>query len=833
MPFSIPFAGGSLPLFSSRPSRWSRYEPFSFTSRTSTRFTTLAPRSSALRHAAFARSRGGGPYGSHNLLLGLSMLSMLPLALDIMYRNPRAVHGTGTRQMSIAVDEILAREAEAEEEAAFQSIEHEPVRSQTLDEDYQGAPDALHSSSAAADGSKADWKHSHRSIPSALPAAVSSSPDPSCHIVEIASSMRSAKTTASGRTRLNVTRKMADTLVNRTTHLSKELRRQCEEGLPLETQIETAQLLLAGLRGIVRVNQERQRDPLYRVKPNVVVQAIKGLLGVLVQLQGVDAPAFRALQEQLIAFMREPSRADRIGHNGKSTGGLPSVALRHIARKALQLGALQLQVESLRHLLALSTASCESEHEAANLLYETAVSIPDLIRSGWLQTPDTHGQQPSTSAEATLAYARCLDLLETREIGNGAVMSGILILALQMSAADLDNTLSGTEGLFDTCNAGGELVKRTRSLLNGLISGLTAPMSHSSLPSGTLVTLLRDRQSLSLLLQFAYRHLQSWTASEQVYSLLQMHHPPRQLPEARKFSKMSVEAADEALAAAQGDAEAWVDIESEHLRAATLLRQPGTAVAYISAQLFKHLAVLTSPDGTSIALEEYTSAAEIAERQVELLLRLPAISRTAISAVLSHWTVTSQFNHVLLFVNRFLGLRTDLREREVDCVRLLEALDSRKYGLAEDEDGQDAMQQQAEALLAAREAAAQLTATPHIWVNLLNAARKYGNISLCEKLWLAACEDESTPRKKPWVLPAAAYTVMLRLYEAEARLENLAAIRSGTWRKMHKSGKYRISYMPFAARLRVVRQPLQPAPSQTPDTKKPALHGCIRRALDL
>lgn len=87
---------------------------------------------------------------------------------------------------------------------------------------------------------------------------------------------------------------------------------------------------------------------------------------------------------------------------------------------------------------------------------------------------------------------------------------------------------------------------------------------------------------------------------------------------------------------------------------------------------------------------------------------------------------------------------------------------------------------------------------------MLNGASKYGNPSLTEKIWLAACEEETyradradwrggpralyeregdrsastgckeAPGDQVWSLPVAAYTCMLQTYAEEARKENVA-----------------------------------------------------------
>lgn len=56
-----------------------------------------------------------------------------------------------------------------------------------------------------------------------------------------------------------------------------------------------------------------------------------------------------------------------------------------------------------------------------------------------------------------------------------------------------------------------------------------------------------------------------------------------------------------------------------------------------------------------------------------------------------------------------------------------------------------------------------------IMVVLMNAAAKIGNTSIAEKCWLVACQLEET--RSVWRLPVAAYTIMLQVYEAEARKE--------------------------------------------------------------
>jgi hypothetical protein len=62
---------------------------------------------------------------------------------------------------------------------------------------------------------------------------------------------------------------------------------------------------------------------------------------------------------------------------------------------------------------------------------------------------------------------------------------------------------------------------------------------------------------------------------------------------------------------------------------------------------------------------------------------------------------------------------------------------------------------------------------PHFFTAILNALRKSGKTGLTERVWLLAKQAEriswTADNISPWLLPVAAYTIMLQCYAAEAR----------------------------------------------------------------
>jgi hypothetical protein len=419
-------------------------------------------------------------------------------------------------------------------------------------------------------------------------------------------------------------------------------------------------------------------------------------------------------------------------------------------------------------------------------------------------------------------------------VNDSVVLSGMLRLCLQLPAPPTDataaqaippNGLGVTEeeqaGLLERIRQHHALVERTHGVLVHLLEQVINQSSDNLEPSRqrivyssrrlqwrlqrvhategseiqqaslvkattTITTLLSNRNALALLLQYAFAHLHSWQIGEQVYAFLRNAHAARQLPrQSQKARRIDSAERGADLEAVRDDARDWVEIEALRLRAATLSRRPKDELEGIVAALFEYIVRIRSPAEEAERRRDQ-SEEEKAVGYVETLLHMAEVPSRTINAILSYWTTTSRFSHTLLFTNRFLSLRGQLRDYDKIFAR---SLGSQESAQEEHKEPEEAYREEPDEIIQARDTYARLTKTPHIWVSLLKAAWKYGNISLCEKLWLAACEDEveAVTRQRPWSLPVAAYTMMLRVYEGEARRENRVLVRDGCWQGVHRS----------------------------------------------
>lgn len=89
--------------------------------------------------------------------------------------------------------------------------------------------------------------------------------------------------------------------------------------------------------------------------------------------------------------------------------------------------------------------------------------------------------------------------------------------------------------------------------------------------------------------------------------------------------------------------------------------------------------------------------------------------------------------------------------------------------------------------------------SPELLVVLLNAARRMGNISLTERIWQVATEEEGFSQaleegqeSQRWLLPQEAYTIMLQAYRDEARAEVMRRRRRARTQKALDEGEQRL-----------------------------------------
>lgn len=308
--------------------------------------------------------------------------------------------------------------------------------------------------------------------------------------------------------------------------------------------------------------------------------------------------------------------------------------------------------------------------------------------------------------------------------------------------------------------------------------------ARSSLDSPVVEVITQDMDCLILLLRYAYQHLRSATTAERLYgewlapalehqrSLLPTEEPSASVVDDRQKQQSSVL-----------DVAKYVRIyqivDSIRLRGATLQRTNEVAQQILD-ETVERLAVDAAmpeyypPERPSrMTAAEQQVYEELVERrrkywQVDILMRCPDVENEVIMAVLAFWTATSQYHYIRYFMHQFFVIRRQLVLHD-------SASGATEIGLHSIEEQEIPPLGYKMDHSIAQHRMEQMLQTPYLIVALLNAAEGMGNISLAEKCWLVACEEEEA--RKGWKVPVAAYTLILQAYGDEASHERAHADR--------------------------------------------------------
>lgn len=296
-----------------------------------------------------------------------------------------------------------------------------------------------------------------------------------------------------------------------------------------------------------------------------------------------------------------------------------------------------------------------------------------------------------------------------------------------------------------------------------------------------LKTISRHSQALSALLIYAYRHLQSKEVGERLYETWILRGLRRRwdrLPSEESESPRLQTDKLKARKIASGFEKYLTlvqEVESIRIRGATLFRDDEAALQAINASL----ELIASHTG----MEEYTPLpqskkpisqlqarknAALEQRryrhwQADVLLRCTSISNAYVSAVLMYWCTTTDYSTCRYFIHHFFSMRNNLRPIQIQSPTGMMKLHSFEVDEIPPLGNEIPIE-------LASERIKRLMSNSEIITTLLHAAQKMGNLSLAEKCWLVACEEEES-RGQNWKLPPAAYTSILQAYADEAHRE--------------------------------------------------------------
>ena len=284
---------------------------------------------------------------------------------------------------------------------------------------------------------------------------------------------------------------------------------------------------------------------------------------------------------------------------------------------------------------------------------------------------------------------------------------------------------------------------KARWSMDTIFGGEQQSLSPGKLPKEIRDRFLEDPNSLEALLRYAYRHLRNSSIAEKLYTGVIEPQLERLTPiEGQKVSKIE---------------NYRTQMANIRFRGACLLRENAVAEEIIQRLLKRALCIQEHNNNSS---------SEIMAQQLwqpEALFTAKGITNETISATLSFWTATSKFVYIRYWIHQFLLLRKTVYERlrtRTAAAASIQPIEASEI----DEDG----------FVSAEKRLTRWLSNSRILVVLINAACKSGNISLAEKLWLVATEEE---KSRGWRLSAEAYTIMLQLYGYEAEKEN-AIIRN-------------------------------------------------------
>lgn len=308
--------------------------------------------------------------------------------------------------------------------------------------------------------------------------------------------------------------------------------------------------------------------------------------------------------------------------------------------------------------------------------------------------------------------------------------------------------------------------------------------ARSSLDSPVVGIITQDIDCLILLLRYAYQHLRSAATAERLYGewiAPALEYQRSLLPTAE--SSTSVLDDRQKQRRSRLDVAEYIRIhqtvDSIRLRGATLQRTNEVAQQILDETIGRLALDAAMPEYcpperlSRMTAAEQQVHEELVERrrkywQVDILLRCPDVENEVIMAVLAFWTATSQYHYIRYFMHHFFVIRRQLVLHDPASG----ATEIGLYSIEEEEIPPLGYQMEHSI---AQQRMDRMLQTPHLIVALLNAAEGMGNISLAEKCWLVACEEEEA--RKGWKVPVAAYTLILQAYGDEASHERAHADR--------------------------------------------------------
>lgn len=320
-----------------------------------------------------------------------------------------------------------------------------------------------------------------------------------------------------------------------------------------------------------------------------------------------------------------------------------------------------------------------------------------------------------------------------------------------------------------------------RKVTNGNASQESA--ATKTLDPGAAHFMAQDLECLVVLLRYAYRHLQSSSTAERLYAKCVWPALDRQ----RKLQPMA-EPSGKAAERPQGMQSKTLNVndyirmhqtvDSVRLRGATLQHRNLIAQQVLDDTV-ERLAVDAGmpeycPDERPAKMhskqaEEFEALVERRRKywQVDILLRCPDVENDIIAAALAFWTATNQHHYVRYFMHHFFVIRRQVllhsQTRGGLSTITLHSIEEEEIPPLGYEMEYSIAQSRMERMLS----------THQILVTLLNTAERMGNVSLVEKCWLVACEEEDV--RSNWHVPTAAYTLVLQAYGDEASHERVLA----------------------------------------------------------
>ena len=263
----------------------------------------------------------------------------------------------------------------------------------------------------------------------------------------------------------------------------------------------------------------------------------------------------------------------------------------------------------------------------------------------------------------------------------------------------------------------------------------TSKTSPNLIPKTISDRIAQDLDCLRILLRYAYRHLRNPFIAEQIF-LTVIEPKLRELHTSSKLSEHKIEYYRS-------------ELDNIRCRGAALLRDNEVA-----EQVTK--AVLQRAEARHNAKRGFPLSADPGMWEPEILFVAGDVSNSTISSILSFWVSVGKTVYLRYWIHRFLTFRRELYKIRSES-NLPEKVVQHTTQLPHPRDK-----------ISSEERLARWLSNPEIIVVLLNAARKCGNVSLTERIWQVAAEEEEI---RGWKLTVQAYTIMLQLYGDEKRRE--------------------------------------------------------------